>query len=400
MNKQPYKEQDPALYACIAAEEERQQTTLEMIASESIQPKEVLALSGGVFNNKTAVGRIGHQRLLGSQNADALEALAAARACEIFGADHAIMSTYSGSVSNFCAYAAVLRPGERALAMDPKTGAHQSHGAKGNISSTIYDFSFFGLEEDTLDIDYADAEKKAKALSPKLMVIGSAAYPRTIDYERLAHIAHFTGLAAAGVSPNPVPYADIVTASTTKTMCGPHSGFILCKSALAEAVEKSIYPGYVSSLHLQTVAAMAYTLRRSQTPEFGALMRAVVSNAKALCAALQKRGFAIFTGGTDCHLFLLDLRPYGMDGVRFAEALEQTGITTNSKAIPYDPSPVPMGIRAGTTVLTQRGMREKEMEEIAEIYAILAKNQADEKTIAALRPRVRALADAFPIRDL
>lgn len=402
-------EMDPQLFECLRAEEKRQRDSIEMVASESIQPREALLLAGSAFNNKTAVGRIGNQRLLGSEQADRLERLAAERACEIFGADHANLTTYSGSVANFSAYGSVLNAGDRVLAMDPASGAHQSHGGKSNISSRLYDFDFFGLDPETMEIDYREAERKARANAPKLIVVGSAAYPRRLDYERLAHIAHsngallmadiahFTGLVAAGESPNPVPYADIVTGSTTKTMCGPHSGFIMCKKALAEQVEAGIYPGYVASLHLQTIAAMAYVLKRSTTPEFRELMHRVVTNADALCRELKKRGFTVFTGGTDCHMFLLELHAFGVDGVRFAKRLEEIGITVNSKGIPHDPSPIAMGIRAGTTVVSQRGMGEKEMARIADLYCEAARRFDDPMSVAELKRNCEALAREFPV---
>lgn len=400
---------DRELAECLSAEEARQRDSLEMVASESMQPRTALALAGSAFNNKTAVGRVGKQRLLGSENADRLERLTAERACAIFGADHANLTTYSGSVANFCAYASVLQPGDSVLALEPACGAHQSHGGKNNISSRLYRFDYFGLDPETLAIDYAGAERKAADRHPKLLVIGSAAYPRRLDYERLADvahrngaylmvdIAHFTGLVAAGESPNPVPYADIVTGSTTKTMCGPHSGFLLCTKELAEAVENGIYPGYVASLHLQTIAAMAYALNRSQTAEFKALMHRVVENASALSDALQQEGFGVFTGGTDCHMLLAELHAFGVDGVRFADRLEQIGITTNSKGIPYDPSPVAMGVRMGTTVLSQRGMGKREMAQIARIMGQAARASDNDPILADLAAEVSALAKSFPI---
>lgn len=412
MDRESLRALDGELFDCLQGEAERQKYGLEMIASESMQPRMALELAGSVFNNKTAVGNPGNQRLQGSQYAERLERLAAARACAIFGADHANMTTYSGTVANFCAYAAVLKPGDRVLAMDPVTGAHQSHGGGKNISSKLYEFHFFGLDQKTLKIDYAEAERKARALSPKLIVIGSAAYPRRIDYARLAEIAHgngallmadiahFTGLVAAGLSPNPVPYADIVTGSTTKTMCGPHSGFVMCSKTLAAAVESSIYPGYVASLHLQTVAAMAYALGHSQTAEFKALMERVISNAQALCKALKEKGFSIFTDGTDCHMLLLELHAFGIDGVRFSALLEKIGITVNSKGIPFDPSPVAMGVRMGTTVLSQRGMGDREMEEIAQILYLAATHPEDGEMLCNLKARVRDLAERLPIPKL
>ena len=271
---------DPELAICLQLEKVRQEENLEMIASESIQQDITLQLAGSVFNNKTAVGLPGKQRLMGSQYVDMLERLTAERACRIFGAEHANMLPYSGSVANYCAYNACLQLGDRVLALDHAGGAHQTHGAGENISARMYKFSYFGLHPDTMLIDYEEAERLVEQLRPRLIVVGSAAYSRNIDYKRLADIAHrndallmadiahFSGLIAAGISPNPVPYADVVTASTTKTMCGPHSGFIMCKKEWAAAVDESVYPRTISSLHLQTIAAMAYALQNSQTPEF------------------------------------------------------------------------------------------------------------------------------------
>lgn len=404
-------EKDSELFGILENEEKREEETLEMVASESIQPAEALYLAGSAFNNKTAVGRIGNQRLKGSVYADELEKLCKQRVMDVFGAEHANIVTYSGSVANFCAYNAVLNPGDRVLALDPVTGSHQSHGGKNNVSSKLYDFRYFGLNPDTLDIDYEGADRICKEFAPKLIVIGSAAYPRKIDYARLADIAHkngallmadiahFSGLVAGGASPSPVPFADIVTASTTKTMCGPHSGFIMCKKELAKSVEDSVYPGYVASLHLQTIAAMAYAIGRSKTEQFATLMKKIVANAQYMCKALQKRGFDIFTGGTDCHMFLVDLKPFGVDGVTFADRLERAGISVNSKGIPFDLSPVAMGIRAGTTVLTQRGMGEKELDEIADLFLLLAKNDGESKLEEAAN-KVRELAEKFPIKNI
>lgn len=402
---------DPALAGCLRKETERQQANLEMIASESIQPAAALWLAGSVFNNKTAVGNPGKQRLKGSQYAAELETLVADRACKLFGADHAIVTPYSGSVANYCAYAAVLAPGDRVLAMEPSAGAHQTHGGAKNISARIYQFRYFGLHPETLLIDYEAAERIAMEFRPKLMVVGSAAYSRRIDYKRLSQIAHragavfmtdiahFTGLLAAGLSPDPVPYADIVTASTTKTMCGPHSAFIMCKKEYAEAVDRSVYPGVVSSLHLQTIAAMGYALHRAASEEFRALMRRVVENAQAFCAALEARGFGVVTGGTDCHMFVADLRPFGTDCERLADVMQDVGITVNTKAIPYDPSPVARGLRAGVTVLTQRGMGPREMEEVADLWLALAKGMDDAATVESVREKVADLCRRFPLPE-
>ena len=403
---------DAELYGCLLLERERQENGLEMIASESIQPSATRAFAGSIFNNKTAVGLPDKQRLKGSEYASKLEILAAKRACEIFGAEHANMLTYSGSVANYCAYSAVLELGDRVLALAPNAGAHQTHGGAANIASKNYRFDYFGLECDTLLIDYAEAERKAREFRPKLIVVGSASYSRNIDYARLADIAHkngallmadiahFTGLIAAGISQNPIPYADIVTASTTKTMCGAHSGFIMCRENLRDAVDKSVYPKNVASLHLQTIASMAYSLYNSQTPQFKALMKKVVENAQYFCEALKARGFDIVTGGTDCHMFVADLRPFGADCEKIADLFERVGITVNTKAIPFDDSPVPRGLRAGTTVLTQRGFEREDLDAIADIWLRLVKSPDSESVIENARKEVLLLAKKHPIPEI
>lgn len=404
--------QDPALWECLSQEAKRQEEGLEMIASESLQPAAAREIAGSVFNNKTAVGLPHKQRLKGSQYAAQLERLAGQRACDVFGAEHANMLPYSGTTANYCAYTACLSPGDPVLALEPAAGAHQTHGAEANLSARIYQFDFFGLNRDTLLLDYEEAERKAKAKRYRLMVVGSAAYSRSIDFERLARIAHengallmvdaahFSGLIAAGLSPNPVPHADIVTASTTKTMCGPHSGFILCKKALADAVDKAVYPGTLASLHLQTIAASAYALGQSQTPEFRALMERVVLNAQYFCSALQKRGFGVLTGGTDCHMFVADLRPFDADGEFIADVFESVGITVNSKKIPFDPAPTARGLRAGTTVLSQRGLDFQALDEVADIWLAVVKQPRSSAVLEQARAHVQALASRFPIPEM
>ena len=400
--------EDAELYELLCREEARQRDTLEMIASESAQPPLALALAGSAWGGKTAVGGPGHQRLGGSDVADALERLTAQRACEVFGADHANILPYSGSVANYCGYAACVPPGGRILALDPAVGSHQTHGGAKNVSARFYEFAYFGLDRETLRIDYDEAEKKAQAFRPALVIVGSASYSRDFDFERLAAIAHgcgarlmidlahTSGLVAAGVSPSPVPYADIVAASGTKTMCGPHTGFLLCTRELADAVDRAVYPGVTASLHLQTVAALAYALGRAGTEAFRTLARRIVANAQAFCEALEARGFPIVSGGTDCHLFVADLSPFGVDAERFAALLERAHITVNTKNIPYDPSEKPRGVRAGTVMLTQRGMGEAEIGRIADVWRRIAE-KPDEETAAQAAEDMAALLRAFPL---
>ena len=399
---------DPALYALLCAEEARQRDTLEMIASESAQSPLTLALQGSAFCGKTAVGGPGHQRLGGSENADALERLTAQRACEVFGAEHADILPYSGSVANYCGYAACVPPGGRILALDPAVGSHQTHGGAENVSTRFYRFAYFGLDRDTMLVDYDAAERAARDFRPHLIIVGSASYSRNFDYERLASIAHrngarlmidmahTSGLAAAGVSPSPVPWADIVAASGTKTLCGPHTGFLLCKKELADAVDRAVYPGTVASLHLQTVAALCHALRETQTEAYRETARRIVENARYFCEALQRRGFGIVSGGTDCHLFVASLAGFGADAERFAALLERAHITVNTKRIPYDDARYVRGIRAGTTLLTQRGMGKPEIERLADVWQAVAQEPTPE-TAARMAPGTLALLRAFPL---
>ncbi len=379
MSVELIKSSDYELYKLIKGEENLQKTTLNMIASDSLQDDVSLALQGSAFCNKTAVGLPGNQRLGGGEYADKLEILAAKRACELFGADHANMLTYSGTVANLCVYNALVNIGDTILALDTDHGSHASHGRKGHISGEMYNFVHFGLDHKTGLFNYDIFDKAVKDNAPQLVVIGVSAYSRHIDYKRIADIthksgalllvdmAHTSGLVAAGVMDNPVKYADVVSGSATKTMCGCHTGYILCKRELADKIDKGVYPGVTASMHLQTVAAVAYAMKKAKTPEFKELMQNIVNNARTLSDALIAQGFDVLTGGTDCHMFTLDLRPFDIDAVTYLAKLEKIGISANTKSIPYDDSKVARGVRMGTIIATQQGMGEKEMHVIADI---------------------------------
>ena len=411
MNDLLIQKRDPELFALIECEKERQNHTLDMMASESMQDEVTLSLSGSAFANKTAVGLPGKQRLLGAQVIDELEVLAAKRACELFGADHANILPYSGTTANLCVYDGLLSPGDKILALDPEHGSHASHGRKAHVSSRLYNFVHFGVDPDTQLIDYAKLRKIAEAERPQMLLIGSSSYPRLFDYEQLADIAHSvgavfmtdiahtTGLTAAKAVPSPVPYADVVTASCTKTMCSAHTGFILCKKEFAEKIDRGVYPGVLASMHPQTIAAAAWAIKRAGTEEFAALMRQVLSNTSALADALTSRGLSLLTGGTDCHMFVLDLRNTDSDGVKLSEDLGKIGIWVNSKSIPHDTHKKPMGIRAGCTVITQRGMKEKDMEIIADIISAavsFGQRTPSEEEIGKLKNKVSSLCEKFP----
>lgn len=389
MASQIIKECDLQVYELICEEEKRQRSTLDMIASESLQDAASLALSGSAFGNKTAVGLPGRQRLGGSGPADALERLAAVRACELFGAEHANILPYSGTTANLCVYDAILEPGDTVLALDPEQGSHASHGRKEHISARLYHFVHFGVNSQTQLLDYEEVERLLQQHRPKLLVIGVSAYARLIDYQRLAEMAHRVGA---------VMMADIVTASATKTMCGCHTGFILCSKEYAQRVDAGVYPGVTASLHLQTIAAAAWAFKKAAAEEFQVLMQQVVKNAKALAQALMTRGFGILTGGTDCHMMVMDLRPLhgeSLDAVSYCDRLEGIGISVNTKRIPYDTAEKINGIRLGCTILTQRGMKEADMEEIADIFWMAL--QKDEAILAECRKKVQMLCERFPV---
>lgn len=412
MNNSIIAAHDPELYGLLTRESARQRDTLDMMASESMQDAVTLALTGSDFANKTAVGLPGHQRLLGAEVIDELEILAAERAKKLFGADHANMLPYSGTTANICVYDGILAKGDKILALDPEHGSHASHGRSAHATSRMYDFIHFGVDPVTQLIDYDSLSKTVEEVRPKILLVGSSSYPRLFDYKILADIAHnadavlmadiahTTGLVAADVIPSPIPYADVVTASCTKTMCGTHTGFILCKSEFAEHVDRGVYPGLIASMHPQTIAAAAWAMKRASSPEFTALMKQILSNTQALANELTSRGLKLLTGGTDCHMFVLDLRNTDTNGKKLGTDLGRIGIWVNSKSIPYDTSSDPMGIRAGCTVLTQRGMKESDMTRIAELIektVSFGRKIPEESDIAPLRDEVKRLCTKFVI---
>lgn len=403
---------DPDLYRLIVQEQARQESTLEMIASESIQSPQLLEINGCAFNNKTAVGPIGEQELMGSHVAEELMKLTAERACAVFGAEHANIQPYSGSTANFSVFAACLQAGDLILSMRPDQGSHPTHGAENNIVSQLYRHAFYSIDPETHLINYNELERMAQELHPKLIIAGGCAYARLIDFERISwaakavgayfmvDMAHQSGLIAAGVIPSPVPYADFLSSSTTKTICGPRSGFVLCKGKYAQQLDHGVHPGLIASLHLQTMAAMAHTFFYAATPAFRATMQRTVDNARALCESLQCRGFRILSGGTDTHLFVIDLRGRTLGGQAFVDALEKTGISVNAIQIPYDEPSSLNGVRVGCTVCAQRGMGRAEMERIAAIFDRVASSPQDAAVLAACAKEVRTLTEAFPLYGL
>ena len=402
---------DPAVYEIVAAELLRQEHNIEMIASESTAPLEVMELSGSVFTNKTTEGYPGARFQAGSQVADRLETLAIKRAKEVFGAEHANMQVYSGSTANYGVYAAILSPGDTVLSMRLDQGGHLTHGSPVNFLSKVYNYQFYGVDPVTEQIDYDALEKLAVEVKPKLIIAGGSSYPRLIDYKRMGEIAknngaylmvdmaHVAGLVAAGVIPSPVPHADFVSSSTTKTFCGPRSGLILCKAEHAKKLDKGVFPGSIGSIHLNTIAAKAFSLQYVGTPEFRAIMEQVVINAKKLAQELAAHGFRIVSGGTDNHIVLVDLRHKGITGKVFQIALEKVGITVNKNMIPFDPaSPfVTSGVRIGLTSISQRGLKEAEVVEIAAIMNQVANAPEDQTNLDECKMKAETLIARFPL---
>lgn len=405
------KTSDPELYSIVADELERQMYNIEMIASESTAPTEVLELSGSIFTNKTEEGYPGKRFQAGSEHADRLELLAWKRAKEVFNAEHVNIQPYSGSTANYCVFNAVLKPNDTVLSMRLDQGGHLTHGSPANFLYDIYNYVFYGVDRDTELLDYEDLEQKAIKHKPKLIIAGASSYPRLIDYERISKVAknigayfmvdmaHVAGLVAAKVIPSPVKYADFVSTSTTKTFCGPRSGMILCKEKYAKLIDKAVFPGTLGSMHLNTMAAKTFSLAYVATQEFKDIMKQVVVNAKTLARELTNYGFRIVSGGTDNHIVLVDLRPKNLTGKEFEKALEYVGITVNKNMIPFDPEKpfVTSGVRIGLTAITQRGLKENEVSSISTIMNKVALDPNNKENLDKCKKEARELISKFPL---
>ena len=402
---------DPVLAELVNEELKRQEHNIEMIASESTAPLAVMELTGSVFTNKTLEGYPGKRFQAGSHIADKVEELACQRARELFGADHANIQSYSGSTANYSVYASILNPGDKVLSMRLDQGGHLTHGSPANWVSKIYHFEFYAMDPETELIDYDALDAKAKEYRPKLIVAGASSYSRLIDYERIAKtakevgayfmvdMAHIAGLVAAKVIPSPIPYADFVTSSTTKTFCSARSGMVFCKAEHAKLLDKGTFPGALGSIQLHTMAAKCWSFKYAASDEFRAIMEQVVKNAKCLAEELKKYGFRIVSGGTDNHLLVADLRGKNITGKLFQDALDSVGITVNKNMIPFDPEKpsVTSGVRIGLTAVTQRGLKEPEIREIAAIMNKVADAPEDEKNLAECRASAEALIRQDPL---
>ena len=368
--------QDPNIQAVINQELARQRDKLEMIASENFVSQAVMEAQSSVLTNKYAEGYPGKRYYGGCENVDVIETLAIERAKRLFGAEHANVQPHSGSQANFGVYFALLQPGDTIVGMNLSHGGHLTHGSPVNVSGTYFNVVPYGVDAETQQIDYDEFRKIVLEAKPKLIIAGGSAYSRQIDFKKMAEVAHevdaifmvdmahFAGLVAAGLHPNPVEYADIVTTTTHKTLRGPRGGMILCKEKYAKAIDKAIFPGIQGGPLMHVIAAKAVAFGEALQPEFKVYAQQVIDNAKALAAALQEEGLTIVSGGTDTHVMLVDVRNTGLTGKEAEHLLDEVGITCNKNTIPFDPaSPfVTSGIRLGTPALTTRGLQVKDME--------------------------------------
>jgi len=402
---------DPEIFEVVLKEYERQFYHLEMIASENFTSLAVMEAVGSVLTNKYAEGLPGRRYYGGCEFVDIAEDLAIERAKALYGAEHANVQPHSGSQANMAVYMAFLEPGDVIMGMDLAHGGHLTHGAKVNFSGKVYNVVHYGVDPETELIDYDNLWKLAREHRPKMIVGGASAYPRAIDWARMREIAddvgaylmvdmaHYAGLIAGGVYPNPVPYAHFVTSTTHKTLRGPRSGFILCKEEFAKAIDKSVFPGIQGGPLMHVIAGKAVAFKEAMSPEFRDYARQVIDNARVLADELARQRFKIISGGTDSHIVLIDLRNKNLIGSDVEKALERAGITVNKNAVPFDPLPPTKtsGIRIGTSALTTRGMGPEEMKRIARLIGQVVDNIGDERVTEKVREEVRELCEQFPL---
>ena len=405
---------DPEIQKAIDQELSRQREKLEMIASENIVSTAVMQAQGSILTNKYAEGYPGKRYYGGCEYVDIVEQLAIDRAKKLFGAEYANVQPHSGAQANTAVYFALLQPGDTILGMNLTDGGHLTHGSPVNISGKYFKIIPYGVDKETERIDYDELERLAKEHQPKLIVGGASAYSRIIDFERMAQIAksvgayfmvdmaHIAGLVAAGLHPSPVPYADVVTTTTHKTLRGPRGGLILCRDAeFGKQFNKAIFPGIQGGPLMHVVAAKAVAFKEALSDEFKVYQQQVLDNAKALADELVKKGFRIVSGGTDNHLMLVDLRSKNITGKEAQFLLDEIGITANRNTIPFEPlSPfVTSGIRLGTPALTTRGLKEDDIREVADIIADVIENREDGAVIETAKAKVQAICKKFPLYE-
>jgi glycine hydroxymethyltransferase len=404
------KDVDPEMAAAIEQETLRQENKIELIASENYASEAVLEAQGGVLTNKYAEGYPGKRYYGGCEYVDVVERLAIDRAKELFGAKHANVQPISGTAANMGVCFAALRPGDAILGMDLSHGGHLSHGSPASFSGKFYKTAFYGVSRETECLDYDEVLSLAKKVQPQLIIAGASSYPRTIDFKRfreiadevgaylMADMAHIAGLIAAGVHPSPVPHAHFVTSTTHKTLRGPRGGFILCQEEFSERIDQSVFPGIQGGPLMHVIAAKGVCFKEAMAKEFRTYQRLVVRNVKALAKELQGAGFKIVSGGTDNHLLIIDLINKGITGKEAEDTLGRAGITVNKNMIPFDQRTpmVTSGIRIGTPVVTTRGMREKEMAQIAALIAEVLDSHGDPAVEARVAQQAEELCRRFP----
>lgn len=405
------KKYDEEVYECMLEEQQRQRRNLELIASENLVSPAVYAAMGSILTNKYAEGYPGKRYYGGCYAVDKVEEVARQRACELFGAEHANVQPHSGTQANMAVYFAMIKPGDTVMGMNLNEGGHLSHGSPVNISGKYYNFVPYGVDPVTHTIDYDKVLEIAKECKPKIIVCGASAYPRIIDFKKfreiadevgaylMADMAHIAGLVAAGVHPNPTPYADFVTSTTHKTLRGPRGGFILCKEEYAKAIDKAVFPGIQGGPLMHTIAAKAICFGEALKPEFKQYGEQIVKNAKALAEGLVKRGHTLISGGTDNHVMLLDLRNTEISGKELEEKLDEVYITVNKNSIPNDPRSmfVTSGIRIGTAAVTTRGLVEEDMDKIAQFISLIIKDF--DKNAEYVRNGVNEICKKYPLYE-
>ena len=405
------KQEDPEVYAAFRAEEKRQRDKLVLIASENYASPAVLAAQGSLMTNKYAEGYPGRRYYGGCQYVDAVEELAIARAKQLFGCEHANVQPHSGSTANMAAYLAVLKPGDTILGMALSQGGHLTHGSKVNFSGKLFQAFSYGVTRETELIDYDAVQQKAEEVRPRMIVVGASAYSKILDFPRfqqiaksvgaylLVDIAHISGLVATGLHPSPVPYADFVTTTTHKTLRGPRAGMVMCKEEHAKAVDKIIFPGLQGGPLMHVIAAKAVAFKEALAPGFTAYQQRILDNARTLADGFISRGYHVVSGGTDTHLFLLNLNSKGVTGKEAEEALDASGIIVNKNAVPYDERPpaVASGIRIGTPIASTRGMGVSEMSQIVAWMDEVLHHPTAKRVQSRIRKEVKALCARFPV---
>jgi glycine hydroxymethyltransferase len=404
-------ETDPEIAAAIQNETHRQAEGLELIASENFVSQAILEAAGSVMTNKYAEGYPGRRYYCGCEFVDVAESLAISRAKQLFGAEHANVQPHSGAQANMTVYFATVKPGDTVLGMNLAHGGHLTHGHPLNFSGKLYNIVPYGVRKDDERIDYEELERLAHQHKPQMIMVGASAYPRAIDYPRIAVVskavgavmvvdmAHIAGLVATGALPSPVPHSDFVTSTTHKTLRGPRAGLVLCREQYAKEIDKALFPGVQGGPLMHIIAAKAVCFREAMEPSFVAYQKQTLANAQALARSLTSNGYRLVSGGTDNHLMLVDVFSKGVTGKVAEASLGKAGITVNKNAIPFDQNPpmVASGIRVGTPALTTRGMRETEMEQIAALMARVLAAPDDDRVIGMVKTEVEQLCRRFPL---